>query len=80
VSLWLRRRREGDDAREEDARVLHYWANASAMEFGSVGLARPFRAGSPPLDLNTKTITYFPKANEMMIYPLLSMSINRKPT
>jgi hypothetical protein len=79
VSLRLRRR-EGDDTREEDARVLHYRADTSAMEFGSIGLARPFGARSPLLDLNTKMMTYFPKENEMIIYPLLSLSTNRKCT
>jgi hypothetical protein len=46
-----RKRREGDDAREEDMRMLRYQADASATEFVPTGLARPFGAGLPPLDL-----------------------------
>ena len=52
---------EGDDAGEEDARVLCFRADASAMKFAPAGLAQPFRAGSPMLDLNTKMMHIFPQ-------------------
>ena len=52
---------EGDDAGEEDARVLRYQADASATKFAPAGLARPFGAGSPLLDLNTKMMHIFPQ-------------------
>ena len=61
VSQRLRRWREGDDAGEEDARVLHYRADASAMKFALAGMARPFGARSPLLDLNTKMMHIFPQ-------------------
>ena len=64
VSQRLRRWREGDDAGEEDARVLRYRADASAMKFAPPGLAWPFRDGSPILDLNTKMMHIFPQKKQ----------------